>query len=280
MITITSYINKKSNHDKIKLISKLSTKTSRGILSKGWYLVNDKICLVKGNTEGSYEPIAEYIGSRVSYALSKGFTIIYDLKDSYLFSQIKVFNEFPYVSVCSRWNFDSTQQFSKYVDYIEQKYISDYRMWLLTKASSKLLYQVSLLLFIDAIIGNQDRRLNNWDIVESKTELAPFIDFGASCLSWNLKELNKIINSNSIYPDISQPFAKTHLQQLRLIKKFLQKDNQKLEIPNPYFVVDTVLEECSWLSSEFSTYYEAVSKYLRRRVDRVYTEMQNYVTIE
>lgn len=232
-----------SSQDKIRLISKTSTKTSKGILSKSWYMINDKMCLVKGNTEDSYEPIAEYISSRIAYNLSKGFAMIYYLKDSCLFSQIKVFNEFPYVSVCNRWDFDSTQQFSKYVDYIEQKYIMDYRMWLLTKATPKLLYQISLLLFIDAIVGNQDRHLNNWDIITSKMELAPFIDFGASCLSWNISELNKTISSNSIYPDISKPFAKTHLQQLRIIKKFLKKNNQMLKIPDPYIVVDRVYNE-------------------------------------
>lgn len=269
----------KNFQNKIELISKLSTKTSRGVLSKGWYKINGQICIVKGNTESSYEPIAEYIGSRIAYKISDKYSIIYDLMASKLFPEINVFNNFPYVSVCEKWKCNNTQQFSKYVDLLEQKEVKDYKMWLLNKASPKLLYQVSLMLFVDALIGNQDRHLNNWDIIIDTQELAPFIDFGASCLSWNISELKKILNSNSIYPDISKPFAKTHLQQLNTIKKLLNKNHQILKLPNPDIIISDVLTECLWVSEEFPVYYNTVSAYLHRRFNRICKEFQDYLKL-
>ena len=46
------------------LIEKKATKTSHGILSKGWYKVGSATVLAKGDTKGSSEPFAEVIGGK------------------------------------------------------------------------------------------------------------------------------------------------------------------------------------------------------------------------
>jgi hypothetical protein len=119
----------------IKLISKFATKTSRGMLSKGWYNVDGGIYLVKGNSKGSYEPFAEYIGSRIVSKITNGFAIPYDLEPAELYPEVKTFS-FPFVSICPRWEPQNTAQFSRYVDAVEQKEVKDYSLWVSNKAPS------------------------------------------------------------------------------------------------------------------------------------------------
>lgn len=41
----------------IELIREVSEKTNRGLLSKAWYTVDGKECLVKGNTVGTFNSL-------------------------------------------------------------------------------------------------------------------------------------------------------------------------------------------------------------------------------
>lgn len=254
----------------IKLISKQSTKTSRGVLSKGWYSIDNNIYLVKGNSNDSVEPLSEYIGSRIAYGLSYGKAVIYSVEKSGLFPDIKA--SFELVSLCLKWNQANTVQFSKYVDAIEQKEVKDYKVWLLNKATPEMLYDISMLLFIDAIIGNQDRHFNNWDIDIETGNVAPYIDFGASCLAWNRKDWKDIPQRKSITPDISKPFAKAHLQQLKIVESFLKRDKQILKIKNPIEVLEDVMNRGNWISNDYPQYYNAVYYYLSRRIKRICSE--------
>jgi hypothetical protein len=115
-------------------LHKNTTKTSRGILSKAWYEIDGETQLVKGNTENGLEPFAEYIGSRIAHYMTDGFAVIYDLEKANLFPEIKTFN-LDWDSTCPKYKSSYTMQFSKYVDYIEDKEVRDYRVWLMNKGS-------------------------------------------------------------------------------------------------------------------------------------------------
>ena len=56
---------------KIQLVEKRETRTSRGMLSKGWYRVDDQLVMVKGNSiteagTAGYEPYSEVMASLIA----------------------------------------------------------------------------------------------------------------------------------------------------------------------------------------------------------------------
>ena len=59
---------------KIQLVEKRETRTSRGMLSKGWYRVDDQLVMVKGNSiteagTAGYEPYSEVMASLIAQVL-------------------------------------------------------------------------------------------------------------------------------------------------------------------------------------------------------------------
>jgi hypothetical protein len=209
---------------KIKLISKLAKKTSRGALSKCWYNIDGKKCLVKGNSIDdtgvfAYEPYSEVLASRILYAL--GFKVVmYYLADAKLFPDVSVYG-IKHVSVCENYANESitATPFSKYIDFEEGQDVHDYWMTLTTKYKH-LLRDTALMLVCDAFIGNRDRHLNNWDILKrinsTEVKVGPFMDFGASLLSWNRDSEIKAYLSNGRYiggMNDAKPFHDTHKKQ-------------------------------------------------------------------
>ena len=83
------------------LVNKLETRTSRGMLSKGWYEDNKgRLLLVKGNGDvGGYEPQSEVLVSNLLTLLGISH-VEYWLESSYNFPDIKTFGENKWVSVC------------------------------------------------------------------------------------------------------------------------------------------------------------------------------------
>ena len=60
---------------KIQLVEKRETRTSRGMLSKGWYHVDDQLVMVKGNSiteagTAGYEPYSEVMASLIAQVLN------------------------------------------------------------------------------------------------------------------------------------------------------------------------------------------------------------------
>lgn len=58
----------------IQLVEKRETRTSRGMLSKGWYRVDDRLVMVKGNSiteagTAGYEPYSEVMASLIAQVL-------------------------------------------------------------------------------------------------------------------------------------------------------------------------------------------------------------------
>lgn len=204
----------------IKLIDVVKTKTSRGMLSKGWYIIDGKICLVKGNSTDrenniGYEPYSEVL----AYKIGKLFglpVIPYYLAPSSLFPDIKTYSS---EYVCYSHNFlNFTEQFVSLKDYLERfNYSFNYDNCLQYFRE----YYLDSLLIFDALICNEDRHVRNLGFVKTiKGEYlpSPVFDNGASLLAW---VSDNRLRANSCYfkRDIARPFEMSHRSQVSLVRR-------------------------------------------------------------
>ena len=88
---------------KIQLVEKRETRTSRGILSKGWYHVDDQLVMVKGNSiteagTAGYEPYSEVMASLIAQVLNLPH-VEYTLMPAELLPDIQTYS-CDVVSVC------------------------------------------------------------------------------------------------------------------------------------------------------------------------------------
>lgn len=91
---------------KIQLVEKRETRTSRGMLSKGWYRVDDQLVMVKGNSitetgTAGYEPYSEVMASLIAQVLGLPH-VEYALMPAKLFPDIKTYS-CNVVSVCPKF---------------------------------------------------------------------------------------------------------------------------------------------------------------------------------
>ena len=211
----------------MKLLKKYSTRTSTGILSKGIYKdKNGALYIVKGNSsEFTYEPYSEYIASKIINALGVK-CVDYQLEDKFNFQSINTYGDCFFVSVCKIHN-KPLRQFYTYISKGYKFYDTDPLEEYLKLGLSK---EWLLNLFvIDALIGNQDRHLNNFDIEEDNGTIrnAPILDLGASLLYDVIdKDLN---NKDAIEKSMSKcrefiDEEKSHLSKIKNVKKALNID--------------------------------------------------------
>lgn len=90
---------------KIQLVEKRETRTSRGMLSKGWYHVDDQLVMVKGNSiteagTAGYEPYSEVMASLIAQVLGLPH-VEYALMPAKLFPDIQTYS-CDVVSVCPK----------------------------------------------------------------------------------------------------------------------------------------------------------------------------------
>ena len=210
-----------------ELIYKYSTTTSNGILSKGWYLADGVEVLVKGNSfndktkMAGLEPYSEVLASRLLDILNIKH-VKYSLGDIHNFPDIKTYN-CKHVSICERIRTNKQLvHFARYADAECGGKCYDYFTFLTKKC--EIVQDVYKMLCFDAIIGNSDRHLNNFDLLYDGNIvlLATFLDNGASFLSLVPdKKLRK--QWKGVGPDISKPFKDTHAKQMQLfIERFGQ----------------------------------------------------------
>lgn len=211
----------------LRLFSKQDTKTSRGILSKAWYTDNDgNKYLVKGNTKEKgiigYEPYSEELASRIAKVLGLP-CVQYRILKAKEFKDVKVYG-IEHVSICKQIPLGLEEQeisICKYLDIINNGKVTDYfNAYYRSGLPMDNLYKM---LIFDALIGNQDRHLNNWDVaVSSKgARVLPIIDNGASLLAWaNNYEINRDF---VVGMDASKPFKKTHREQIAMLKKYQKR---------------------------------------------------------
>ena len=207
------------------LKNKMQTKSSNGVLSKGWYTDNSKEYLVKGNSVGltkgmcGYEPFSEVMASNLANVLQIPH-VQYMLLPANLFPEIRVY-DCNYVSVCER--IDTAGQllhFARYADVMCGGECHDYFTFLLKR--KQLRDAVYRLLAFDAITGNSDRHLNNFDLIWDGTAatIAPILDNGASFLAL-IPDDSLRANWKLTGPDKAKPFKDTHTEQVHLFEKRL-----------------------------------------------------------
>ena len=259
--------------NKPRLINKFATMTSRGMLSKGWYDVDGKLCLVKGNTverskdsiiiTEDYEPIAEVLVSNLLDILGVPH-VKYWLEPCSNFPEVKSNGELGVVSVCESYqssiNYLESFTFSNYVNYRFKQQEYDY--WgAVTRYTPTLKQDIFLMLHVDAIVGNASRHLNNWDILldfSGEPRMAPLLDFGAALLSWEHGDLRL---------DDAAPFKYTHQAQIRLITK---EYHNKLGDSSTFGKWLEMSEETLQLLSDKRR--KIVEQYLKNRLER-YSEI-------
>ena len=97
---------------KIQLVEKRETRTSRGMLSKGWYHVDEQLVMVKGNSiteagTAGYEPYSEVMASLIAQVLGLPH-VEYALMPAKLFPDIRTYS-CDVVSVCPKFTTDDEQ---------------------------------------------------------------------------------------------------------------------------------------------------------------------------
>ena len=222
------------------LIDNISTGTSTGVISKAWYKnLKGKIILVKGNTNGGFEPYAEFIASKVLDILEIDH-ISYRLEPKEDFSEVKVYgDDVKHVSVCEEYEEIMQGQVItlwEFLDTITEVKKSDY--W---QAAIKFinLDQLKTLLVIDAYFANKDRHLSNIEVVfknEKDYKLVRGFDFGAS-LGVTIP-LKTLVDGRGL--DKSKPFKDTHREQVHLICRY-SNYRKRVSITRENFI-NTVLK--------------------------------------
>ena len=188
-------------------VMEITTHTSGGILSKGWYDSTNGLVLVKGNAQNCYEPYAEAIVSDILDALDLEH-IRYHLEPSNKYPQIK--SSLPHVSVCRQYKpIGQVLPLWQYLDLLGGK---DY--WNLFLKSDLPLHELKLMLCIDAFVANTDRHLSNIEVetYPAGKVLAPMFDFGSSLGLTNPPNYN--------LSDKAKPFKETHERQVHLISRY------------------------------------------------------------
>lgn len=225
------------------LVSKQKTTTSNGCLSKAWYAEGSNLYLVKGNRHyntgfDGYEPFAEVIASIVADVLNIPH-IPYTLAASAKFPDVHTYN-CNYVSVCPQYlSRVDAQKLSatEYIDAFFGKSIES-NFWsaiIRTPVDKQTLCDM---LVFDAVIGNNDRHLNNWEYqitVKGEVQQLPLFDNGSSLLAFE-KQLPHSIHK--LGRDLAKPFARTHFEQISLIKKTYPSYRFKVDIKTAWDLIE------------------------------------------
>lgn len=246
--------------------------TSKGCTSKAWYTDNRNDYLVKGNLlfdnkrDFGYEPYSEAMVSIIAKHL--GIPCVEYRVVENTFKEVKTYN-INHVSICLR---DTTPKgyqrlsIKQYVELLMAKTLEPYQYWrLLLKLQTDPYYFCSMLL-LDAIVGNEDRHLNNWDVLISSSEvhMARLFDNGESLLA--LVPDNRLSLDFKIGRDASKPFKDSHTRQIALMRRDypnFKLNLRKAQIP---YLLNTILVELKPILTLLPEYRrKCVIKYLHNR---------------
>lgn len=254
----------------MRLLHKYSTKTTRGVLSKAWYVDEKNVrYLVKGNTENTLEPYSEVIASRIAHILDIP-CVEYRLVNADKFKDVKGYGG-KHFSICKDFMQNIKGQnlsFSLYLNSTSEKKIDDYWWYTIMYRDKFDINFIFKMLIFDAFIGNKDRHLNNWDVVideYGKILFAPLFDHGLSLLSYC--SLSRLEKSWKIGPDKSKPFRNLHRSQVHLISRYIRGVNLFNYVPKE-FLISSIINSCrdvfNILGNERTEY---IIRYLSNRYD-------------
>lgn len=209
----------------IQLVEKRETRTSRGMLSKGWYRVDGQLVMVKGNSTteagtAGYEPYSEVMASLIAQVLNLPH-VEYSLMPAKLFPDIQTYS-CDVVSVCPKFITDDEQLYH-FADMADAHFLASGPA---TAPDALFQYAVELygkqwlyqMLTFDAFIGNEDRHENNFDVIVriGANYAPPIYDTGGSLLAWAMDE--ELTDTKLRYQfDKAKPFRSRHAQQIKLV---------------------------------------------------------------
>ncbi|MBR1453924.1 MAG: hypothetical protein IJ593_04700 [Lachnospiraceae bacterium] len=262
--------------------NKFTQATCRGIVSKNWRLDDNKnAVLVKGSTVDEhriigYEPFSEAIASVVADKIGIRH-IKYELDDSSKYPEIKTRG--LYVSKCMACVINKDEQ--KMTAFQLIKYIGGltecdginkaFNIFVsIIKNNEHLKNSFIEMMLFDAIIGNEDRHLNNWEYIITKDKFIyqyPVYDNGRSLLFYldnrELKNKPEIPTGRGITRDTAKPFAETHTAQMNLIKKTFPEYRIKYNIDDTWKSIEIGIEPILKLMNSKRAAY--VKYYLYKR---------------
>ena len=266
------------------LRSKILTATATGCVSKGWYQHNETgtPVLVKGNSycarrytdelhnrrHVGYEPYSEVIASIVAKYLGIPH-VTYWLDDAKLFPAIKTYH-CPHVSLCTAVvkskKFQTLSAFDTLTTFLGT---TNFDPWLAYRKLPIDPTDLCSMLLFDAVIGNMDRHLNNWELEWRINEQGNVIlrsallyDHGGSLLA--LVPSSELRTNFQIGQDSSKPFKETHFKQMCLIKRCYPEFHVNYNIDLLWQGIDTEIQPVLMLlSKERAT---CVRKYLHNRL--------------
>ena len=195
---------------KIQLVEKRETRTSRGMLSKGWYHVDDQLVMVKGNSiteagTAGYEPYSEVMASLIAQVLGLPH-VEYALMPAKLFPDIQTYS-CDVVSVCPKFTTDDEQLYH-FADLADAHFLASGRA-----ASPETLFQYAVELYgkkwlyqmltFDAFIGNEDRHENNFDVIVRK----PFRSHHAQQIKLIDEPVLPVRDPDTLYTEIIQAIS-------------------------------------------------------------------------
>lgn len=191
--------------------------TASGTLSKAWYKIGDKTCLVKGDSIFCYEPFSEAYASVVADILGARH-IKYELDFAYKYPEVET-TKHGIVSVCEMYNIGKGNSRITLWDYIcevcneralNPRMITTDDAFSLTLGLDKsIVSKIFDILYFDAIICNVDRHMRNIELIRDTSRnivnVIPVFDCGSSLL---------YTNSNDWDNDVCSAFKYTHKEQI------------------------------------------------------------------
>ena len=253
----------------IQLVEKRETRTSRGMLSKGWYRVDGQLVMVKGNSiteagTAGYEPYSEVMASLIAEVLKLPH-VEYSLMPARLFPDIQTYS-CDVVSVCPKFTTDDEQLYH-FADMADAYFLTSGQA-----ASLDALFQYAVeqygkpwlyqMLAFDAFIGNEDRHENNIDIIvrHYKHVLPPLYDNGGSLLAWATDE--ELTDTKLRYQfDKAKPFRSRHAQQIKLLDEPVLPTRDVDEVYSE--IIQSISPILALLSEKRAS---AISQYLKYRL--------------
>lgn len=199
-----------------------------GYLSKAWYKIGGELYLVKGNSIKddaiAYEPYSEVLASCVAESLGLPH-VEYSITEASRFPGIRV-NGVKHVSLCKKIELNQTGQLLSFNTLLNPIGYENFEE-LLTLYRKLRLPDEDLfrMLLFDALIGNTDRHINNWEYIVSKSSIqaAPLYDNGASLRA--MVPDSDLSHIGDLYPDEAKSFGFTHKE---IVQEISDRCNKRL----------------------------------------------------
>lgn len=241
--------------------------TSNGNLKKRWKIIDGKVKLLKSGTKPyNYEVFNEIIASKIMEILDISH-VTYELKviDNEVYSSCDNFVSYnedfvsAYMLYLSKHIDNNTSTFNHLMNIYSNLGIKNYKE------------EINKMLFIDYLIGNTDRHLNNFGVIRNAKTLeflriAPIYDSGSS-LGFDVPS-DKLANITEVN---WKPFySSKYKNQLELIDDFSWLNPNKLKLIMPSIKV---------LFSGFGNYLsekrkDGIIKFLESRINNIYSYLK------